>query len=584
MPPTLPAGRRLPNRLWRGVTLQLFLLVVLPLTGLLLAVILGSISLHNQAMRALVGDRDLRTVQAAASSLGQAFFHQQASIQMLAEASRSGGDFQEIMHANPTAASSFDAGVGQFSADGQVLAATGDFSSWLGRLSGEQRSTWLAFLQKSREQAQFSPVFTGGETAPFLSFVAAPTGAGDGKVVVGAYRPDAIVQATLNGMLSGGELTAWVATPQGQVVYQMGDLVSQEDLLSHPGTSSALGGESGINYTQTGQGEHVVAFSPIPSVGWALVLEEPWEAIASPMLQTTQVAPLVLIPVVLLMVLALWFGLHQIVQPLKALEARADAMAQGDFASIQKPVGGVPEIQNLQSRLAEMARAVEAAQDSLHNYIGAITAGVENERRSLARELHDDTLQALIALNQRLQLASLNLSTAQEQTSLEDIEKMVQQAMLNLRRMVRGLRPIYLEDLGLVASLEMLANETQQSSALSVQMQVRGVERRLAPDVEMALYRMAQEALSNITRHAGAGQAWLDLEYAETHVQLAIRDDGQGFAPPATPSEYARQGHYGLLGLYERSELIGACLTISSRVGEGTSIAIRLENPEKAPS
>jgi two-component system sensor histidine kinase UhpB len=562
-----------------GVTLQLFLLVVLPLTGLLFAVTFGSISLHNQAMRSLVGDRDLRTVQAAASSLGQGFFHQKASIQMLAEASRSGSNFQEEVRSNPTAFSNFDEGVGLFSSDGQLIASNQDLSSWPGRLSGQERSTWQDFLQKSGSQAQFSPVFAGGVTDPFLAFVAAPTGSGDGKLVVGAYRPDAIVQATLKDMLGGGQITAWVATPQGQVIYRVGSLASKENLPSHPGTSNALGGESGINYTQTNQGEHVVAFSPIPSVGWALVLEEPWEAIASPMLQTTQIAPLVLVPVVLLMVLTLWFGLHQIVQPLKALEARADEMAQGDFASIQKPVGGVPEIQNLQSRLVEMAKEVEAAQDSLHNYIGAITAGVENERRSLARELHDDTLQALIALNQRLQLASLNLNNAPEQTSLEDVEKLVQQTMVNLRRMVRGLRPIYLEDLGLVASLEMLAGETQQTNPISVQTQVSGVECRQAPDVEMALYRMAQEALSNIVRHAQASHAWLDLEYADHSIELTVRDDGQGFTPPATVREYARKGHYGLLGLYERSELIGARLTISSQVGEGTRITIRLDLP-----
>jgi signal transduction histidine kinase len=254
-------------------------------------------------------------------------------------------------------------------------------------------------------------------------------------------------------------------------------------------------------------------------------------------------------------------------------------MARGDFASIQRPVGGVPEIQNLQSRLAEMAKEVQAAQESLHSYIGAITAGVENERRSLARELHDDTLQALIALNQRLQLAALNLENAQDQASLEEVEKLVQETMVNLRRMVRGLRPIYLEDLGLVASLEMLANEVQQANPLAVQMQVSGAECRLAPDVEMALYRIAQEALSNVVRHAEAGHAWMNLEYDERQVRLAVRDDGRGFTPPATPSEYARQGHYGLLGLFERTELIGAHLAILSQLGKGTKIDVRLDLP-----
>ncbi len=576
-PPTVSPERRLPNRLWQGVTLQLFLLVVLPLTILLFAVAFGSIALHNQAMRSMVGDRDLRTVQAAASSLGQAFFHQKASIQMVADATRWGGDIQEILRSDPGISSSFDAQVAVVSLDGQPIATNPEISSWLGRLSAQDRAAWLNFLQESRSQPRFSPIFPGDEAHPFLAFVAAPTAAGN--LVVGAFHPEAIIQSTLKDMLGTGQVSAWVATPQGQVVYRMGNLVGDENLISHPGTGSALRGESGINYTQTEQGEHVVAFSPISTTGWALVLEEPWEAIASPMLQATQAAPLLLVPVVLLMVLALWFGLHQIVQPLKALETRADEMAQGDFASIQGPVGGVPEIQNLQSRLAEMAKEVQAAQESLHSYIGAITAGVENERRSLARELHDDTLQALIALNQRLQLAALNLENAQDQASLEEVEKLVQETMVNLRRMVRGLRPIYLEDLGLVTSLEMLANEIQQANPLTVEMQVSGAEYRLAPDVEMALYRIAQEALSNVVRHAEARHAWMDLEYEERQVRLAVRDDGRGFTPPATPSEYARKGHYGLLGLYERAELIGAHLAILSQTGKGTKIDVRLDLP-----
>jgi signal transduction histidine kinase len=112
-------------------------------------------------------------------------------------------------------------------------------------------------------------------------------------------------------------------------------------------------------------------------------------------------------------------------------------------------------------------------------------------------------------------------------------------------------------------------------------MQVSGAECRLAPDVEMALYRMAQEALSNIVRHANASHAWLDLEYEDQLVLLTVRDDGQGFKPPATPNDFARQGHYGLLGLFERSELIGARLNISSQVGKGTAITIRLDLREQ---
>jgi signal transduction histidine kinase len=92
----------------------------------------------------------------------------------------------------------------------------------------------------------------------------------------------------------------------------------------------------------------------------------------------------------------------------------------------------------------------------------------------------------------------------------------------------------------------------------------------------MAMYRMAQTSLSNVYQHARAKNAWITLIFQQESVVLEIRDDGHGFNPPADPLQYARMGHYGLLGLYERSELIGAKLTIRSEPDEGTRVIIRV--------
>ena len=247
---------------------------------------------------------------------------------------------------------------------------------------------------------------------------------------------------------------------------------------------------AGSNYTEahtgdhapgaSANGEHLVAFSPVQPFGWGLVLEESWEEIASPLLRATQSAPLILAPVLLLAIVALWFGARQIVQPLQSLEKSAGQLAAGDFAAIRQPVGGISEIRHLQDALVETAAALEAAQAALHGYIGALTAGLENERRALARELHDDTLQALIALNQHVQLAALHAradtpagpsgiptgplptAAASQKQDLLDLQGQVGQTIHNLRRAIGGLRPIYLEDLGLVAALRMLVRETEQ--------------------------------------------------------------------------------------------------------------------------
>ena len=211
----------------------------------------------------------------------------------------------------------------------------------------------------------------------------------------------------------------------------------------------------------------------------------------------------------------------------------------------------------------------------MRSYIGAITTGIETERRSLARELHDDTIQALIALNQRIQLILMDSPETQKDV-LGELHALVQQSMTNLRRMIRGLRPIYLEDLGLVASLEMLVREMEQSTNLPIAFSSRGLERRLDPQVEMSLYRMAQESLNNIIHHAKAKHAWVDLDFGEKELAVQIRDDGVGFNVPANPAEFPEKGHFGLLGLQERSELIHADLKIVSSPGKGTTVSIRL--------
>jgi signal transduction histidine kinase len=149
--------------------------------------------------------------------------------------------------------------------------------------------------------------------------------------------------------------------------------------------------------------------------------------------------------------------------------------------------------------------------------------------------------------------------------------------MENLRRLTRALRPIYLEDLGLVAALEVLARETQQIGKFPVVFRRTGEPRRLSPQTELALYRMAQETLNNVVRHAQATQCHLEIEFVPKVVMLRIEDNGLGFTPPESPAELAPQGHFGLLGLHERAELIGAILDIQSAPGNGAWIGITLK-------
>ena len=280
--------------------------------------------------------------------------------------------------------------------------------------------------------------------------------------------------------------------------------------------------------------------------------------------------------------MAIWFGAQRVIQPLQSLEDRAAKLAWGDFQAIEEPVEGIEEINRLQRTLIHMSQKVRLAQQGLRGYIGAITTGQEDERSRLARELHDDTIQSLIALGQRVQLTRIKLADGQlTDTSLAEIQELNEQNIKELRRITRDLRPLYLEDLGLVAALDMLARETGKETGIEVDFQRIGDEQRLMPEIEIAFYRMAQEGLSNIIRHANASKASIVINFNPISTTLTISDDGQGFVIPESPAEFAPSGHYGLLGLHERADLIGANLEIHSSPDLGTQLVITLPSVEE---
>lgn len=558
----------LPGLRWRGFTLQLFLLTILPLTVLVFGAVLLSQSLHHQAMVQLVGDRNLRAVRAATDALSMQLEQKVNNLRTAARILEAGATLAGDSPALELIGTEFDGGLGLYDTQDSLISSLNG-GEYLQSLPASQSNFWV---QIKAPQPQ-SAILTTDTQFPGGTLVWAGLKLQDGRVLVGGFLLEQVIQQTVASILTTNQARMLVVNQAGELLYYSGDRATLGQPLDLPGVAEALNGESGVNTVASHHGDLVTAFSTIPQAGWALVLEENWEEIATPFLNTTQSAPLLLAPLLVLALIALWFGARQIIQPLQELEVKASRLAHGDFAAIRKPVGGIAEIRQLQNVLSGTADDLESAQDALRGYIGAITAGVEKERRGLARELHDDTLQALIALNQRFQLARASAATDEERASITQLQQMTEQTIANLRRIVRGLRPIYLEDLGLAAALEMLAKESTQVGSTPVKFEVSGEPHRLAPEVEVALYRMAQEALSNAQQHAQALQIWLLLRFTPEIVTLTISDDGTGFEVPETPDVYARQGHFGLLSLTERAELIGGNLKIWSG-SKGTKIEV----------
>jgi two-component system sensor histidine kinase UhpB len=195
----------------------------------------------------------------------------------------------------------------------------------------------------------------------------------------------------------------------------------------------------------------------------------------------------------------------------------------------------------------------------------------EEERTRIARELHDETSQVLTAFS--LDLATLRTvvcDRSEVKNLVDRLQVLSKQMSQGLYRLVHDLRPAQLDDLGLIAALEYLKDESV-SAGLDVSMDIHGKARRLDSVVETVLFRVAQEALQNVVRHAQVRQARIVLVYQSQEITLKIEDSGVGFNPVQS---FAPPRGWGLAGMRERVESVGGQLSIESRPGIGTIVEV----------
>lgn len=202
-------------------------------------------------------------------------------------------------------------------------------------------------------------------------------------------------------------------------------------------------------------------------------------------------------------------------------------------------------------------------------------AAQENERQRIARELHDEIGQTLTVALLTLKRA-VDRAPASIRPELEATQETVRAGLDEVRDIARRLRPDALEDLGLHSALSALCSEFGQATGIAVVKHIALQSARLPPDVELVCYRIAQESLTNVARHAAARKVWLDLHTAPGRLNLRIADDGRGGA--ATGAVRAA----GINGMRERALLIDASLTITSPEGEGTEVLLAVPLPARA--
>ncbi len=240
----------------------------------------------------------------------------------------------------------------------------------------------------------------------------------------------------------------------------------------------------------------------------------------------------------------------------------------------------------LSIRTTELQNTVEdlnsarRRQDELRGYASLITRVQEEERRRLARELHDDTAQALIALARGLdgleQAVEKQDLPRKDRAWLANLRELADHTLDSVRRACRDLRPSILDDLGLRAALEWLCDGSSSRGA-ACSFLCTGPPLVTPPEAEIAIFRVAQEALSNVWRHAEATEVRVELKYLSNELRLQIRDNGCGFFPDDfRKSQRDSQSGLGLLGMRERAMLIGASLSISSLPGTGCTVLLSL--------
>ncbi len=224
----------------------------------------------------------------------------------------------------------------------------------------------------------------------------------------------------------------------------------------------------------------------------------------------------------------------------------------------------------------ENARLYQQRQESLQTYARQVTQAQEDERLRIARELHDETAQELVHMVRRIERLG-EAEHADVPRQVDELLTLARGTLKSVRRFSRDLRPSVLDDLGLVPAIELAVEERTARLTGGAKLDVTGQPRRLGSAVELALFRIAQEALHNIEKHAEATSASVQLAFMEDAVRLVIVDDGRGCGVPQNVSDLAREGKLGVLGMKERAELVGGSFDFSSVLGQGTRVTVVVE-------
>jgi signal transduction histidine kinase len=539
-----------------SLRVQLILWIALPVAVSLLAISMAEIQGHEQAMTQMVQQQANLVARSLGVLIDGHIDQRQGLLLQLASEYGSGNG------ARPETEARFAAGL-------TLIEPNSDLSTAQPAWAASEAVVALANEVQSSQASGLATVYDEASQGWLLVQAVPMSGANNSLVLAGAEPVSGLITEHLIASLDPTLIDeVRLTTTDGALLFAQPEGTTGGDRLavdpSHDGHSLAR--------WVTGQ-------TTVLPTGWQVTVVKDWRDLVPPVLTFGNTALAVVIVATILSLLSAYFGLRNIVWPLQKLDQAVVQVGWGNYNAIQQPVGGVSEIEELRLALARMTEQVRQYQQELQSYIGAMTLGQEEERRRLARDLHDATIQDLIALNQRVEMVERELTRdpPRAATRLQDLRPQITAIIDSLRRQIHALRPLYLEDLGFIPALEMLVRDIGQRHQLVTAFRVTGDDdTQPSLPVQISAFRIAQEALQNVVKHAQATQVDMSLCLEKTHLTLRIADNGSGFAVPSRPNYLAQEGHFGLLGMKERAQLHSGALQIESQASLGTTVTVRL--------
>ncbi len=364
--------------------------------------------------------------------------------------------------------------------------------------------------------------------------------------------------------------------------------------------------EEGVELRPT---EHL-AFAAVGSAPWGVVVrQEAAEALPTEGLPGSAIAALLVLQIAIAGAFA-WGASRSVTQPVAVLTEHAERIASGELAwpipslgedevgrlgrslermrhNLKVNLDRVEESNaRLEQRVAERTKELneanaelKAREEARGQLLRKVITAQEDERKRIARELHDETTQALAVLAMGLEAAQDAIRSGKT-PRLDEVKAVAVRTLEDVHRIILDLRPSVLDDLGLLSAIQWYADRALATRGIAVRCEF-GELRRLPPELETALFRICQEAMSNVARHAQATAALVQVGLDGGTIVIDIEDDGKGFDPETAARREGRRP-WGLMGIRERAEILGGTATIDSAPGQGTHVEVRIPVPAAA--